>query len=153
VWALPGKATIRRSERGVPEEDDDEAADRAPPPRAHACMHARARAFGEARLGWLCVLRGGGAGRAGASSVVTAHATHASIPCWRGGGGGGGLDPGPGGWRERSARAGVGDEETVTERAPMGPGGHALHASCRAVAGWLVQWARVGSAMHACMHV
>lgn len=58
--------------------------------------------------------------------------------------------PGPGGWRERSARAGVGDE-TVTERAPMGPGGHALHASCRAVAGWLVQWARVGSAMHACM--
>ena len=52
------------------------------------------------------------------------------------------------GWRGRRD-----DEETVTERAPMGPGGHALHASCRAVAGWLVQWARVGSAMHACMHV
>lgn len=59
-------------------------------------------------------------------------------------------------WRlERAQRAGWrgrrDGEETVTERAPMGPGGHALHASCRAVAGWLVQWARVGSAMHACM--
>lgn len=57
-------------------------------------------------------------------------------------------------WRlERAQRAGWrgrrDGEETVTERAPMGPGGHALHASCRAVAG--LSSGRVGSAMHACM--
>lgn len=86
--------------------------------------------------------------------VVTAHATHASISCWRGGGGGGGLDPGVLDLEAgESAARGL---AWATRRRGDGDGasadgtGRPCIARVVSCGGWLVQWAR--GLGHACMH-